>query len=266
MMYRPEGLDLTAPARYAAWLGANRHFDKNSRAPSPYHYHPRSNAASVLLAKLVMEDIYASSKNVQDRVARREAAYGVNIPFRFPDTGEEKRLDLAIGIPDEPVLVDDPALPLPLTRSLRRVFVAVEAKAAMTEHIGAKPRLWDELSSSHEIVHRGDQQAIAAGVTVVNISDVFVSPLRQRPGEPLVANRHNQPHDAEDLLRHLRRLRIRDAIGEVGFDAYCHIVVKTDNVTGCELWTEYPAPQVGDPDHYDTFVSRLADLFDRRFP
>jgi hypothetical protein len=50
----------------------------------------------------------------------------------------------------------------------------------MTEHGKSQPRVYDELSSSHEIVHQGRQDAIAAGITVVNVAPRFISPLRQR--------------------------------------------------------------------------------------
>ena len=64
---------------------------------------------------------------------------------------------------------------------------------------------------------------------------------------------------------HLRGLVIREAVGRVGFDAYCTIVVDCDNQQRSALWTKAPAPQPGDPDHYETFIERIASFYGERF-
>ena len=134
----------------------------------------------------------------------------------------------------------------------------------MTEHAKSQPRVFDELGSSHEIVHQGDREAIAAGVTVVNIAATFVSPLRQRGGE-LHISKHKQPSAAERMVSHLRGLPIRDAADGIGFDAYATIVVDCDNQGPAMLWVNPPAPQPGERDHYDTFITRIADGYSARF-
>jgi hypothetical protein len=145
-----------------------------------------------------------------------------------------------------------------------RVLVSCEAKTVMTEHSKSQPRVFDELGSSHEIVHQGDREAITAGVTVVNIAKTFVSPLRQKGAELHISN-HNQPRAAEKMVNHLRGLPIRDAVTEVGFDAFATIVVDCDNQGPAFLWKDAPAPQPGDRDHYDTFIARLSDAYASRF-
>jgi len=135
----------------------------------------------------------------------------------------------------------------------------------MTEHVKSQPRLFDELSSSHEIVHQGDQQCIAAGVAIINIAPMFVSPLRQRTGMDLVTTRHNQPTVTGAMINHLRGLPIRNDIGQVGFDAFVQALVNCTNQDGASLYTELPAPQSGDPDHYDTFINRIGLAFEQRF-
>jgi hypothetical protein len=134
----------------------------------------------------------------------------------------------------------------------------------MTEHGKSQPRIFDELGSSHEIVHQGDREAIAAGVTVVNIAATFVSPLRQKSDE-LYISKHKQPRAAERMVSHLRGLPIRETIDAAGFDAYATIVVDCDNEGPAMLWTAPPAPQFGDRDHYDTFIARLAEAYAGRF-
>lgn len=134
----------------------------------------------------------------------------------------------------------------------------------MTEHGKSQPRVFDELGSSHEIVHQGDRQAIAAGITVVNIAGTFVSPLRQK-SKKLYVSKHKQPHAAERMVNHLRGLPIRKSTDETGFDAYATIVVDCDNQGPAMLWTKPPAPQPGDPDHYDSFIEMIAKVYVARF-
>ena len=136
----------------------------------------------------------------------------------------------------------------------------------LTEHSKSKPRLFDELSSSHEIVHQGDTNAIAAGVVVLNIADSFASPLRQTSSDgPLDITKHRQPDVTEAMVKHLGGLVMRESVGEVGFDAFAIIVVDCDNLGPCRLHTESPAPQPGDIHHYDTFISRITSAYEARF-
>lgn len=148
--------------------------------------------------------------------------------------------------------------------AIERVLLSCESKAAMTEHVKAKPRIFDELSSSHLIVHEGDPDAIAAGVTVVNIAGTFVSPTRQK-SRKVIVTRHRQPDVARQMVEHLRGLPIRADKTSVGFDAYATIVVDCDNRALASLWTDPPAPQPGDRDHYDTFLGALSRACEERF-
>jgi hypothetical protein len=255
---------MPAPQQFADWMSGYTHVTKSTGIATPYRYHPRSNAVSIRLGEFIAADLYAASRNLQARVARGEAAYSVDEPFLW-EVEDEERIDLAIGIPATPPLVS--ITPLPRSKDIHRLFVALEAKTAMTEHIGAKPRLRRELISAHVLTHQRDQQAIAAGITIINLADRYVSPTAQVAGATEHKfTTHNQPHDAEDLMRYLRRMKVRDSLNETGWDAYCHIVISCDNLGPCTLVTDPPAPQPGDSDHYETFLARLVTLFDRRFP
>ena len=143
------------------------------------------------------------------------------------------------------------------------VLISCELKAVMTEHGKSEPRVFDELSSSHEIVHEGDPEALALGVTTVNIASTFVSPLRQkqRSPAPLDLTTHKQPHAAGSMVNHLRGLPQRAGAGSVGFDAYCTFVVDCDNQGPATLWSQPPAPQPGEKDHYETFLKRIAEAY-----
>jgi hypothetical protein len=209
-----------------------------------------------------------------DHAERGVIVYRINGTFVWSSTGKRKALDLALGPPsaskgDEVAekAGSGPAVDRPIrVGNLADVLVSCEAKAVMTEHAKSQPRVYDELSSSHEIVHQGRQDAIATGITVVNIANTFVSPLRQTDtASPLDVTKHKQPEAAAKMVAHLRGLPIRDAVGRVGFDAYATFLVDCDNQGQVRLWKNPPAPQLGDRDRYETFLQRVSQFYSERF-
>lgn len=242
----------------------NAHRHKDPKFGHTYFYHSRSDAHSIKLCELILRDLAEACPILKEQGAAGKVAYGINASYLWPTSKKQKTLDLVVGQPIEtPILLGDT---IARAEEFADVFLSCEAKAVMTEHKKSQPRIFDELSSSHEIVHQGRPDAIAAGITVVNIAATFVSPLRnQRSDLPLVVTPHRQPAVAESMRRHLLGLPIREQIGQVGFDAYCTVMVECDNQTGCSLYQGPVAPQPGDPDHYDTFLKRLANFYAERF-
>jgi hypothetical protein len=253
---------MAAPQKFADWLDKHTHHDP--QYGYIYKYHPRSDAHSIALCKFVLEDLLEKCGVLSDQAARRVIAYGINVRHIWPNK-KRKTIDLAIGKPEQVSRKINIIPGVQRAESFTGVFVSCEAKTVMTEHGKSEPRLFDELGSSHEIVHQGSADAIAAGITVINISDTFVSPLRQTQAETPHVSRHRQPDVAKAMVEHLRGLQIRERIGEVGFDAYCSVLVDTDNVSYVRLWTAPPAPQPGERDHYDTFVQRIVAFYEQRF-
>lgn len=252
----------SAPALFAAWMANHQHIDREFG--HVYLYHPRSDAHSVRLCELILADLQEACPLLRQHGAAGLVAYGINVRYRWPRTGKVKTLDLAIGMPASRSSM--PPVGLAKATEFAQVLLSCEAKTVMTEHKKSQPRVFDELASSHEIVHQGQPDAIAAGITVVNIASRFVSPLRNRSFHtPLKVTAHRQPDVTASIVGHLRGLPIRDKVGAVGFDAYCTIVVDCDNQTYCRLHTEPPSPQPGDRDHYGTFLRRLAACYVERF-
>lgn len=253
---------MNAPERFAAWLVAYRKVDKFGRS---YAYHPRSDAHSVELCYLVLEDLVARCPVLAEQGRAGKVAYGINAAYIWPD-GKSKTLDFAVGIPKTIDSRPNRITGLPRAVEFSDVLISCEAKSVMTEHGKSQPRVFDELSSSHGIVHKGRRDAIAAGITVVNIASTFVSPTRNQFAEgELTITRHRQPGVTARMVKHLRGLTIREAVEDTGFDAYCTVVVECDNQGHGALWTDPPAPQPGDPDHYETFIGRLARFYAERF-
>lgn len=271
---------MLAPERLVEWLSQNKHVDRLGHA---YHYHPRSDTHSVALCTFIAYDLLSSCPALRSKVESGKMVFGINTKFRWEATGKEKHLDLALGPPRDQVTLppqssllrsaSQEAMPLTpaqlsvLKVELADVVLSCEAKSCMTEHGKSQPRIFDELSSSHEIVHQGRQDAIACGITVVNIADSFVSPLRQTRPDEVHVTEHKQPKVAAEMINHLRGLPIREKVGQVGFDAYATFVV--DCCNRCDkpaiLWTAPPAPQPGERDRYETFIQRIDRAFTDRF-
>lgn len=263
---------MSAPQDVAAWMATHEHKDRE--LPFTYRYHSRSDIHSVQLCEFIVRDLLGSCEPLRAQAESRQIAYGINIRHTWPATEKAKALDLAIGIPSDAVTFTerDQILRVKSVRvtagsvnAFSKLLIACEAKAVMTEHGKSQPRIFDELSSSHEIVHQGDQETIAAGIVMVNIAERFVSPLRQRNAEQLNWSIHKQPGVAARMIQHLRGLRVRNRIGDVGFEAFCTFVVDCDNQSDCKLHTGDPAPHAGDQDHYDTFLDRITQFYEERF-
>lgn len=268
-----------APKLFARWLAAHQHKDvKNGFV---YLYHSRSDAHSKELCRLIAEDLLTASPTLKKHAERGTIVYGINCLYSFPVDNKVKTLDFVIakGQPDLAAQkiggVLSPAKVIGTLQmknrkvpqlAIERVLISCESKAVMTEHSKSQPRIFDELSSSHQIVHKGDPDAIAAGITVVNSAGTFVSPLRQKKGQALVVTQHKQPRAAQRMVEHLRGLPIR-LIGDTspGFDAYATVVIDCDNQNVAKLVTAAPAPQPSERDHYDTFLSALVLAYEDRF-
>ena len=145
--------------------------------------------------------------------------FGVNFEMRDYQTGRKKKLDLVVARPageatrapkSLAALAADWQITLDANQSAKlanlpdleegvvgAVLVALEAKAAMTAHTKARPRLYDELNSSHLTVHGASRQALAVGFVMVNLSATFVSPGLQAAG-PVVSQARAAPRRPRD--------------------------------------------------------------------
>jgi len=170
--------------------------------------------------------------------------------------GEAQRRDLA-SLPD---LMNTP---------VGSVHIAFEAKACMTEHGKARPRLYDKLNSSHLTIHGSSDVAIAAAFVMVNAARTFISPDRNKrklgKSQPTITE-HKQPYVTERVIEKIREIPRRSAVGETGFDAVGIVVIDAENDgTPVRIVETDPAPRPGDIDHYDSMVRRIAQSYEARF-
>jgi hypothetical protein len=218
-----------------------------------------------------------------------KVVFGVNHEMRDFSTGRKKNLDLVLARPagslpksprtladlaDEYHIVLNPrqqltlrGLPSAREGPVGAVLVALEAKAAMTEHGKARPRLYDELNSSHLTVHGASSQALAVGFVMVNASPTFVSPdLNKNLTSRTVVSRHTQPAAASSIIDKVKEIPRRTSPRTTGFDGLAIVVVSLANDGSLvTLVSRRPAPQPGEIFYYDNMVTRIANEYDTTF-
>lgn len=255
---------------------------------SEYQYHPRSDHHSKLACWCIAFDLLSASSALRRHVELGKVRIGVNHEMLDFKNRRKKNLDLVIGKPssssqtrhrslaclakhigvmlegDQQAAFDE--LPQAAEGPIDSVLVALEAKACMTEHTKSLPRLFDELNSSQQTVHGANDAAIACGLVMINASDTFLSPGRQRAGSAPTTSRHRQPDVANAAMAKVRELPRRTQPGVDGFDALGTLMLSLRNDgSPVSVLTDTPAAQRGDGDTYDEMVLRVASLYDYRF-
>ncbi len=232
-----------------------------------------------------------TSNLLRRHVEEGKVVLGVNHEMRDFATGRKKDLDLVIARPAGPVppvhrslrsLALDYGVPLSaselgLLESLPEfpvapvgaVLVALEAKAAMTAHIKALPRLYDELNSSHVCVHGASAQALAIAYVQINAATRFASSVtnnRALDKYPLEYTEHKQPGDTERVVTKIRELPRRTRQADNGFDGIGITVLDFANDGGpVSIVNGKPAPLANESDNYDRMIERMANEYDTRF-
>jgi len=223
-------------------------------------YHPRSNVHGKILCEYVLDDLLGICPKISEHAAGGRLVYAIQ--RKIIVAGSEWNIDLVLGPPPGG---DANAIP---ARGIARaspatIRIAIEAKTVMTEHGKARRNRQRDLDSFHQFVHRYDTNTIAAGLTVVNLAERFKSPLR-----PEISTHRNVKGLVQDTMSLLRSLPQRSARGEeAGLEANGAILVSHDNVDlqATQLVTTAPAPQIGDPLNYDSFLRRICDSYTHRW-
>ncbi len=217
---------------------------------------------------------------------------GVNHPMLDFENDREKRLDLVVARPSGKFtpgkesfkelvfrygivlsdqvnahLADLPDIPV---ADVGAVLIALEAKAAMTAHVAALPRLYDELNSSHQAVHGASNQAIAIAYVQVNAAPAFISSVSNRyrwtEDTPATVTQHKQPYAVERVIDKINKLPRRSNPTGRGFDGIGVTVLNLENAGGSvDLMHAPPAPKAGDAFHYESMIVRMANEYDSRF-
>jgi hypothetical protein len=258
-----------------------------------WQYHPQSDRHSKIACWGVLFDLLQTSALLRSHVAAGKVHFGVNHKMQDFEHNKTKRLDLVLCRPGDdaparrparpvtlPSLADDlgieltarqqaalGALPVITRAPVGAVLVALEAKATMTEHTKAGPRLYDELNSSHQIVHASSNRALSVGFFMVNASYRFISPNRNRGLAQPVVTVHRQPDAAEHSINVVKGLPRRSGFSGTGYDGLAIVVIDmfNDGKTPVMLVTGPPAPPPGDIFNYDAMLTRVANEYDAAF-
>lgn len=261
---------------------------RRDKAGNAWQYHSRSDHHSKVACWGVIFDLLASTPLLRRHVEAGVVCFGINHEMRDFVHDRKKNLDLVLCTPSGGAAADTLAsiasgyhivltdgeraildgLPTLVRAPVGSVLMALEAKACMTAHQRALPRLYDELNSSHLTVHGSSDQAIAVGFTMVNLAEHYLSPdlnKKNRETEP-DWSRHKQPRDAQLAIDKIKQLPRRSKVGDVGYDALSIVVIDMPNDgSPAELIKAPPAPQPGDIYHYDTMIARLSGIYATRF-
>ena len=150
------------------------------------------------------------------------------------------------------------------------VLVALEAKACMTEHLKARPRLYDELSSSFQTILGDTNQAIAAALVTINIGESFRSPERNKyclREEPPKDSWHDQPRVAKLVLEKVRELPRRSNPAQMGYDAVGVVLVECANDgTTLEIRNDFgDGTEIDKILTYGNMIERISTIYSTRF-
>ena len=263
------------------------------RRGNVWQYHSRSDHHSKIACWAILFDLLRTCRLLATHAQTRGIVFGINHEMRDFRMNRKKDLDLVLCTPrsargrrrpytlrslgekygvvlskEEQRILE--GLPELVEGPVGAVHLALEAKACMTAHVRAQPRLYDELNSSQLTIHGASDIAIAAGFVMVNMAKEFISTdlnkhdLRKAAPEVSV---HQQPQNTAGVIAKVREIPRRARTGEEGFDALAIAVVECRNDgTAVKLVTVPPAPRPGDTFHYEQMIRRVAQLYESRFP
>ncbi|MHB1774326.1 MAG: hypothetical protein ACYCST_21875 [Acidimicrobiales bacterium] len=228
-----------------------------ARIPDKYgnvwQYHSRSDRHSKVACWVIAFELMRRCELLREHLASGKVVLGVNHTLRDFQTQRKKDLDLVIAEPagsghgkrDFMGMADDfgvlltteqrkslERLPTAPEAPIGSVLLAMEAKACMTAHVRALPRLHDELDSSHQTTHGNSERALAVGFVMVNASETFRSSDMNKfdlSTHPAHVNHHRQPADAIRVIEKVSEIRRRSGGSASGFDAIGVMVVDMAN-------------------------------------
>ncbi len=275
------------PNIYVRTLSQPRSFKNHDTL---WQYHSRSDSHSKASCWAVLFDLLLNCRLLAEHAQKGKIGFGINHEMNDFRMNRKKKLDLVICAPggdfsgfsfarlgsqylveldgEEKKLLGD--MPEILQCPVGTTLIALEAKACMTEHIKACPRLYDELTSSFQTINGDTNNAIAAGLITINTSREFISPLKNADSsnakEPKVTL-HKQPHATKRVLNKISELRRRSHPGESGFDALGVVLIDFRN-DGSRVNLVEALPngtQVQSILTYEKLIERIGLLYSSRF-
>ncbi len=143
--------------------------------------------------------------------------------------------------------------------------LSFEHKTIMTAHRKARKNRHGDIIAYSTHMHNHRQDCIASATVVVNVSPKYENPDAFAKG--LERPKFKMEKVAADTIRIFAKIPLRDRATEPNDqpEALAVIVVDYDGVSVAKLVTGGLAPQSGDSVHYEGFIRRICNLYERRF-
>jgi len=209
-------------------------------------FNPRAQQNSNALSGFVIADLCAASRLIREALAsgllheKQNAAVSTKVASRNVDlvlhTGEGSAIS---------------------------VLTSVENKTIMAAHGKARKNRFGDLIAYSNHMHNHRRDCIAAAIVVVNTSSIYENPDPFAKG--LKRARFDMQKVVLDTIRLFENLPLRDNPDEASDqpEALAVIVVDYDGTNPSKLVTEPPAPQRSEAVHYESFLRRIAMLYER---
>jgi hypothetical protein len=259
---------------------------RRGKSPVAWQYHPRSDSHSKIACWTLLFDLLLECDVAREVAGRGRLGFRINhrlvgsisktldlvLTVVQPARTAAKRKTFAELADALGVVLDDadkvaldslPAIYEELADDVSEVAIVVEAKACMTDHVGALPRLHAEILATGYLAKLAAPHCISVLYSLVNSSPTFVSPA----GKGAV-NRHNQPADASRVAQMIgTAIPAASNNNQYGYDAVGMTFVdcRNDGSPVTVVQTS-PAPKRSDHTHYERMLVSLCGKFrERRF-
>lgn len=234
----------TAPIELVRFLTANG-------------YHPRSSKHGDAMCEFLLNDLYTSCSAFKLLADDNRIVFQTNYTVN-PNSATRWTIDLVVGpgrgerLLQQTIAKGNPS----------EIWLAVDAKAIMTEHGKARRNRQRDLNSMAEILHRMRPSPIAGAYVAINMSSHFRSPLRTEELE-----HRNIERIVASTIPLFKEILRDERSGRPGLEAIGVSVVDYSNHLGseCKLIEDPPAPDFSSPLHYQAFLSKICREFTNRF-
>ncbi len=229
---------MEAPDKYVRWI--NEHIGFN----------PRAQGHSNALCSFIDADLRAAIPSLARRLAVGGLVLDLNLDVPPGGGPRSRNIDMGYYTQEPP----------------GRVVLTVENKTTMTAHGRARKNRLGDLIAYCMHLHTHHPRAVAGFTIVVN-----AAPRYRNPDEFSEVAKHKavlKPQELSATVQLFQKVQLRGAAEDPGDfpEALAIIVVKYDGDNPARVFTEPPAPQPGDPNHYATFIGTMARRFEERWP
>jgi hypothetical protein len=210
------------------------------------------------MCDFLLKDLYAHCDTFQQMANAGAIVYQTNYTVN-ENTPSRWTIDLVVGpnastrtLPGIAIAKANPS----------EVWLAIDAKAIMTEHGKARRNRQRDLNSMAEILHRLNPLPIAGAHVTINMSSQFRSPLREE-----VTHHRNIERIVSETVTLLNEILMDEEKKRPGLDAMGISVIDYSNLAGspCRVIEAPPAPEATSPISYENFLAKICREFGRRF-